>query len=141
MDHNLLPKHIFGIHDRGAEHLFTDAGKPGWIVLSKVATDGAENFSDLSNAGHGVIVRLNNGYGSAGTIPLPSQYDAFAAACAQYAASSQGAHIWIIGNETNLAGERPGNTGGNGGESITPKLYADCFAKCQRSHQGSARAC
>ena len=131
MDQNQLPKHIFGMHDRGAEQFFTDVGKPGWIVLSKVATDGAENFADLSNAGHGVIVRLNNGYGSAGTIPSPSGYDAFAAACAQYAANSQGAHIWIIGNETNLASERPGNHDGQDGEPITPKLYAECFAKCR----------
>lgn len=119
------------MHDRGAERFFQDAGKPGWIVLSKVATDGPENFSDLSNAGHGVIVRLNHGYGSSGTIPSPSGYDAFAAACAQYVANASGAHIWIIGNETNLASERPGNQDGKDGEPITPKLYAECFAKCR----------
>lgn len=132
MDQNLLPKHIFGMHDRGAERLFSDADRRGWIVLSEEASHGGGNFSDLSDAGFGVIVRLNNGYGSAGTIPFPVGYDAFAAACAQYVANSSGAHIWIIGNETNLASERPGNTNtGNDGEKITPKLYADCFAKCR----------
>ncbi|OQY84997.1 MAG: hypothetical protein B6D41_14885 [Chloroflexi bacterium UTCFX4] len=130
MDLSQLPQHIFGMHDEGAEQFFTDAGKRAWIVFSVVATDGPRDFSALSNAGHGVIVRLNNGYGSAGTLPFSSQYDAFAAACAQYAANSQGAHIWIIGNETNLQGERPGN-GSPEEEPITPERYGECFAKCR----------
>ena len=130
MDLSQLPQHIFGMHDEGAEQFFTDAGKRAWIVFSVVATDGPRDFSALSNAGHGVIARLNNGYGSAGTLPFSSQYDAFAAACAQYVANSQGAHIWIIGNETNLQGERPGN-GSPEEEPITPERYGECFAKCR----------
>ncbi len=128
MNHSQLPQHIFGIHDAGAEHLFTDAGKRGWVVFSVVAGDAPGDFS--AHSGHGVIVRLNNGYGSAGTIPSPSQYDAFANACAQYVAGSRGAQIWIIGNETNLEGERPGNENGRGGDPITPERYGECFAKC-----------
>jgi len=130
MDYFQLPQHIFGMHDEGAEHFFTDANKRAWIVFSVVATDGPRDFSALSNAGHGVIVRLNNGYGSAGAIPFAAQYDAFAAACAQYVANSQGARIWIIGNETNLASERPGN-GSPQEEAITPQRYGECFAKCR----------
>lgn len=131
MDLNQLPHHIFGLHDEGGEQFFTDAGKRGWIVVSRVASDAPDDFSALADAGHGVIVRLNNGYGSAGTIPSRAQYEAFANACAQYVASSRGAHIWIIGNETNLAAERPGNDNGQGGEPLTPQLYAECFSKCR----------
>lgn len=130
MNPSQLPQHIFGMHDTGAEHLFNAAGKPGWITITVLAGDGPRDFSALTNAGFGVIVRLNNAYGSGGTIPTPSQYDAFAEACARYVAHSQGAHIWIIGNETNLEAERPGNQDGRGGEMITPELYALCFAKC-----------
>ncbi len=126
-----LPSYIFGLHDTGGENLMLDAGKPGWIVVAVKANEGGGDFSGLANAGLGVIVRLNNGYGSEGTIPPASQYDGFAQDCGNYVANSRGANIWIIGNETNLAGERPGNSGGNDGEVITPDKYAQCFAKCR----------
>ena len=77
------------------------------------------------------IVRLNNGYGSAGSIPFAAQYDAFAQQCAVFIAGSQGAQIWVIGNETNSGWERPGNSDGNGGEVITTAQYAQCFVKCR----------
>jgi hypothetical protein len=77
------------------------------------------------------IVRLNNGYGSAGSIPFAAQYDAFAQQCAAFIAGSQGAQIWVIGNETNSGWERPGNSDGNGGEVITTAQYAQCFVKCR----------
>src|SRR5215211_5388926 len=101
MNLNQLPNQIFGMHDSGAEHLFTDAGKRAWIVLSVLANDSPGDFSGLANQGHGMIVRLNNGYFPNGTIPFSAQYDAFAQACGRYAAGSQGVKIWIIGNETN----------------------------------------
>ncbi len=128
-----LPSHIFGMHDPGAESLFTSAGKTGWVVVSVQVNppDHDGNFSALANAGVRPIVRLNNGYGSAGTIPFPAQYDAFAQQCAAFVASSSGAQIWVIGNETNSGWERPGNSDGTGGEAITPTLYAQCFAKCR----------
>lgn len=128
-----LPTHIFGMHDSGAESEFVNAGKRAWITLSiKVnPPDSDGDFSALANAGHTLVVRLNNGYGSDGTIPNSAQYDAFAQQCAAIVAASKGANIWIIGNETNLAGERPGNNGGEGGEVITPDKYAQCFAKCR----------
>ncbi|MBI5301652.1 MAG: hypothetical protein HY868_05915 [Chloroflexi bacterium] len=126
-----VPTHIFGIHDAGAESLFVNANKRAWIVVSVQVNppDSDGNFSAFANAGHAVIVRLNNGYNSAGTIPNSAQYDAFAQQCAAFVAQSQGAHIWLIGNETNLALERPGNNNGQGGEVITPDKYAQCFAK------------
>jgi N-acetyl-anhydromuramyl-L-alanine amidase AmpD len=126
-----LPQHIFGLHDLGGESLSLNAGKPSWVVVTVKASDGGADFSALSNSGIGVIVRLNHGYGSDGTVPPSSQYDAFAEACASYAGGSKGVRIWIIGNETNLAAERPGNSGGNDGEMITPDRYAQCFAKCR----------
>ncbi len=125
-----FPSFIFGMHDRGAEQLFLDVGKPGWIVISVKVNppDTSGDFSALANARFGVIVRLNNGYNPDGTLPDSSQYDTFAHQCADFVAASSGARIWIVGNETNHAGERPG---GANGEVITPDKYAQCFAKCR----------
>lgn len=127
-----LPSYIFGMHDPGAESLFTAAGKTGWIVVTVKLNppDSNGDFSALGAAGFGVIVRLNNGYNSDGTIPFSSQYDTFASQCADFVRGSRGASIWIIGNEPNIAIERPGNNSGVGGETITPALYGRCFAKC-----------
>ena len=128
-----LPTHIFGMHDPGAEALFAGANKTGWVVVTVQVNppDHDGDFSALANAGVRPIVRLNNGYGSAGTLPVAAQYDAFAQQGAAFIAGSQGAQIWVIGNETNSAWERPGNSDGNGGEVITPAKYAQCFAKCR----------
>jgi len=126
-----LAKYIFGLHDSDGAGMMIAAGKPGWVVVSALARDAGGDFSGLASQGIGVIVRLNNGYGSDGTLPNSSQYDAFAQQCANYVASSRGAKTWIIGNETNLPFERPGNDNGNGGEVITPALYTQCFAKCR----------
>ncbi len=125
-----LPIHIFGMHDAGAESLFSTAKKTGWVVATVQVNppDSSSDFSALMNAGFGVIVRLNNGYNPNGTLPNSAQYDTFAQQCATFVAGSQGAKIWIIGNETNLADERPG---GAGGQVITPDKYAQCFAKCR----------
>jgi murein DD-endopeptidase MepM/ murein hydrolase activator NlpD len=130
MDLSQLPSQIFGIHDASGTQILDEAGKRGWIVLSVQVGDGSGDFSGLANAGHVVIVRLNHGYGSAGTIPFSSQFAAFAQACGGFVAGSRGAHIWIIGNETNLQGERPGN-GSPQEEAITPESYAHCFAQCR----------
>ncbi len=126
-----FPAHIFGMHDAGAEALFVNANKRAWVVVSVKVNppDSDGDFSALANAGHTVIVRLNNGYNSDGTLPDSAQYDAFAQQCANFVAQSKGASIWVLGNETNLALERPGNNNGQGGEVITPDKYAQCFAK------------
>jgi hypothetical protein len=130
---SVYPPYIFGMHDRGGEHLMLDKGKPGWVLVTEgIGADpnnhGGSNYTDLTNKGLGVIVRLNNGYGTAGTISHSSQYDNFARRCGNFVAASPGCHIWIIGNEMNLAWERPG---GPEGQAITPQLYASCFAKCR----------
>lgn len=126
-----LPPYIYGLHDVGGQDLMLSAGRPGWILdtvdlRSQVGTD----YSLLSNNGISVIVRLNYGYGTAGTIPPSPQYDTFAKLCANYAKNSPGARIWVIGNEMNISAERPQLDDGSR-EIITPEKYARCFVKCR----------
>ena len=125
------PQYIFGIHDTDGAGLIRNSGKFGWALDSVLASSPGGDYSALANQGFGVIVRLNNGYDSDGTIPLSSQYDQFAQQCKNHITTSKGCKIWLIGNEMNAPFERPGNQGGVGGEVITPTLYAQCFAKCR----------
>ncbi len=127
------PPYIFGMHDRGGEHLMLSKNRPGWVLVTEaIGADpnnhAGSNYVDLANQGLGVLVRLNHGYGSAGTIPFSNQFDDFARRCGNFVQASPGCHLWIIGNEMNLAIERPG---GPGGQIITPQLYASCFKKCR----------
>ncbi|MGB9619014.1 MAG: carboxypeptidase regulatory-like domain-containing protein, partial [Armatimonadota bacterium] len=131
------PEWIFSSHDPGGYTKIEQAGKRGWLVVTVAighdpSNYSGDNFSFYSNRGHGVIVRLNNGYGSDGTLPYQSQYQNFATRCANYVAATQGADIFIIGNETNLAREWPGNVNGdpNTGEAITVARYVDCYNRC-----------
>lgn len=130
---DVYPPYIFGMHDRGGEHLMIDKGKRGWVLVTEELGADPNNFSgsdytDLTSQGLGVLSRLNYGYGSAGTIPHSSRYGDFARRCGNFVQGSQGCHIWIIGNEMNHWDERPG---GHGGQVITPQLYADCFTRCR----------
>ena len=105
-------EYIFGIHEPGGEQNMRDAGKPGWIVFTEGIGDdpnarGGRDYRQWSNQGFGVISRLNNGYFPNGTIPRSDRYDEFAQRCANFAAASNGCHIWIIGNEMNFQVERP----------------------------------
>ena len=130
--------YLYGLHDRGGEQLMEQAGRPGWVLVSDdigCETDDAssEAYDDLTARGFGVIVRINNGYTPGGSIPHSSRYADFAVRCSRYVAGSSGCHIWVIGNEPNLAIERPG--GPLSGEIITPQMYADCFRQCaERIH-------
>ena len=128
-------QYIYGIHDPGGEGNM--GANKGWIVWTEaIGSDPTNysggNYSSWSNNGYGVIVRLNNGYGSDGTIPYDSQYDNFAQRCANYVAASSGVDYWIIGNETNLPREWPGNVNGdpNTGQPITVARYVSCYNKC-----------
>ena len=130
----VYPPYIFGMHDRGGEHLMTGKQRRGWVLVTEAIGADPNNgsgsdYTDLSNQGLGVIVRLNHGYGTAGTIPYSNQYDSFARRCGNFAAASPGCNVWVIGNEMNLANERPG---GPGGQIITPDLYAACYLKCRQ---------
>lgn len=120
-------KFIYGLHDSGGEALLQ--GK-GWQVMTEAvgrdpkATTGAD-YSSIAATGLTVISRLNNGYGSTGTLPTPQYYRDFAVRCGNFAQASQGCNIWIIGNEPNLAAEWPN------GNPIFPGDYAACFKLCR----------
>jgi len=127
------PPTIFGMHDRGGEHLMLSKNRRGWVLVTEAIgadpnNQSGSNYTDLANQGLAVMVRLNHGYGTAGTIPHSSRYDDFARRCGNHVQASPGCRIWIVGNEMNLAYERPG---GPNGQVITPQLYATCFRKCR----------
>lgn len=119
--------YIYGLHDSGGEALL--AGK-GWVIITEdigrdpYNTNGA-NYSAISAQGLTVISRLNNGYGSTGTIPMPQYYRDFAVRCGNFVQASQGCNIWIIGNEPNLETEWPD------GNPIFPGDYAACYKLCR----------
>ncbi len=128
---------IFGIHGAGAttpvnfRHLFKDKNKTGWVLFTEAIGDnpnhgGGHDYSSWSKAGYGVIVRLNNGYEPAGTLPVSAKYPSFAKACARYVQNSKGCHVWIVGNEQNNVREHPGGAE-HPTEHITPKLFAKAF--------------
>jgi len=128
---------IFGIHAAGAttpadfRSLFQGKGKTGWVLFTEAIGDkpdhgGGGDFTMWSNSGYGVIVRLNNGYGASGTLPVSNRYAGFAGACARYVQNSSGCHIWIIGNEQNNPREHPGGEH-NPQEHIRPEMYAHAF--------------
>jgi len=126
-----FPSYIYGVHDLGGQVPMLKAQRLGWLVDSvDLSAQAGTDYTRLADAGLGIIVRLNNGYDLAGTIPPSNQYDAFAARCAAYVAHSPGARIWIIGNEMNSSAERPLLPNGSR-EVITPELYALCFLKCR----------
>jgi hypothetical protein len=128
-DHVRFPKYVFGLHEPGGEWLMEEKGKKGWIVFTHgLGRDPLDltgyDYRPWSEHGFGVIARLNHGYGSAGTIPLPQHYAAFAQRVRSFVANSPGCHIWVIGNEMNHGQERPD------GQIITPGRYAACYKNC-----------
>lgn len=126
-----FPGFIYGVHDIGGEGELTSAHRSGWFVDTiDLRTQTAGDYAAFAKSGVEPIVRLNNGYGTAGTIPPSDQYDAFAAKCAAFVLNSPDARIWVIGNEMNYHDERPELPGG-AREAITPDKYAACFLKCR----------
>jgi len=122
------------MHDRGGENVMSAAGKKGWVLITEgIGHDpthtGGTDYSGLSRNGFGVIVRLNNGYGTQGTVPNSKHYEDFATRCASWVAGSQGCSIWVIGNEMNYSVEWPEEDGQK--EKITPTRYAKCFKLCR----------
>ncbi len=128
---------IYGIHDHDTniqEYLdhFSAGGVTGWVTAtiaigSNPNDTGGDDFRWIANQGHSVIVRLNNGYCGTGNIPTPDKYDDFAQRAANYVAATQGADIFIIGNETNLAVEWPPVNGH--AQYVSPQDYASLFRK------------
>jgi len=141
-------EYLYGLHDAGGESIMLEQGAPGWVVVTTAIghnphDHSGQDFSFLSARGLGVMVRLNNGYSPAGTLPLERDYDDFARRCANFVQASQGAHIWIIGNEPNHPIEWPEarwdwNTfpphplsPDTRGEPITPARYAAAYLKAR----------
>lgn len=125
-----FPSTLYGIHDVQGSSFLLENNCRGWLVQSvKVTADPPADYTALVNAGCRVLVRLNHGYGSEGTIPLPEGYETFARQCADWVAASRGAQLFIIGNEMNTAAERPR------GQPILPTDYARCFLKCRAAIQ------
>lgn len=120
----MRPVYLHGLHDAGGEHLMSS--RPGWVVITEAIGANPDDrtggdYSKLADAGFGVIVRLNHGYGLDGTIPIPERYESFARRVANFIEASRGCERWIVGNEPNHIQERPQ------GRHIRPVDYADCF--------------
>ena len=128
-------RYIYGIHASSAGDGWGSTGADalggkGWVVFTEgIGHDpndaSGRDYAPWADAGLGVVVRLNNGYGSQGTIPLAEHYLDFANRCGSYVFGSQGCHVWIIGNEPNHSQERPHGT------HILPSGYALCYAGCR----------
>lgn len=110
---------LYGIHDREGRGL-VPAG--GWCV-DTVALSGNPAPTDYAALRSDInwIVRLNWGYGSTGTIPLPKDDAGYFQALERFVSQSKGAYTYIIGNEPNHEQERPN------GEVITPQRYASFY--------------
>ena len=104
--------YIFGLHDPGGESIMAAAGRRGWVLFTEAVgsdpnnTSGAD-YTPWSSQDFGIICRINHGYGSVGTLPLPARYPDFARRVANFVAASPGCRIWIIGNEMNHRQEWP----------------------------------
>ena len=116
---------LAGLHDRES----TALGIPNTWVLDTVAL--SENpVMPVYDPAYAWIARLNWGYGSTGTLPLPKDYLGFAEIAQAYVRGSKNCHRWIIGNEPNLSREWPD------GQPIFPHLYAQAYQLAR----GSIRA-
>lgn len=112
-------RYLFGLHDPGGEGIMLNAGRQGWVLFTEELGSDPSNrsgadYTPWSSRGLGIISRLNNGYEPNGTIPHSSQYQNFAARCANFVRASRGCHIWIIGNEMNYSVEWPRTVRGMG---------------------------
>ena len=140
--HNFESSFLYGLHDAGGEHLMLEMGAAGWVLITEAIGFDPDNkqgkdYTNLSNQGLSVMVRLNAGYGGVGTIPYEKHYEDFARRCANFVEASAGAHIWIIGNEPNHPIEWPGadwdwskaqpRTPDSVGEKITPTRYVKAY--------------
>lgn len=111
---------LVGLHDREAVAI---SPSDTWI-LDTIAL--SENPASLNYpVTHHWICRVNWGYGSTGTIPLPDQDNQFIERLVRYVSESKNCRRWVIGNEPNLPREWPD------GREIHPKRYADFYLRCR----------
>ncbi len=128
---------LFGIHDPGGERHMAEKGRRGWILFTEEVGRNPQDrsgrdYRPWADQGYGVLVRINHGYGPTnGTLPYQRHYADFAQRVANFVAASPGAHLWIIGNETNLPGEWPRYEGTE--QRITAQMYVDCFRRCRQA--------
>ena len=150
---------IFGIHGVGVNetrdfrHLFQGSGKTGWALFtegigrspSSLGPDAhrRNRLWQWARGGYGIIIRLNYGYHTAGTLPESQHYEAFAATCARYAElylkhpeEDSRKYTWtiVIGNEQNNPREWPRE--GHPPEPITADRYAHAFNLAYRAIKG-----
>jgi hypothetical protein len=132
--------YLYGLNDRGGEALMQgeEGQARGWVLISEaIGADPADtsgsDYTDLAYQGFGVIVQLHYAYGSAGTLPLPSQCPNFARRAANFVANSSGANIWIVGAEMNSERYWPRQPASGLGERITPRHYADCYQQVRQA--------
>ena len=119
-----MSKYIYGIHDPGGEHLLNGRG---WVVFTETADSQPGDYRRYADQGLGVIVRINNGYAPAGTIPTPDRYAEFAQKCAAWVAASNGVEWLVIGNEIAHHHEWPTD------QPITLASYLDCYRQCYKA--------
>lgn len=125
-----MNRNIFSIHDYSPTwaNLILSANRTGWAVTTHaLGCDPNDKTGEVFNTHDGkigIIARLNNGYGTAGTIPLPINYRNFAKRCANFVSASKGIEFVIIGNEIQMAWDFPEN------QPISLQNYMECYLLC-----------
>lgn len=123
-----MAKHIYGMHDPGEwTRAVGEAGVTAWCVYTREIGADPSNLSGEHFGAQSItpIARLNHGYGTTGTIPLPEHYGDFARRCANFVKASTGCTRWIIGNEISMQWEFPN------GRPIQLDEYVQCFRLCR----------
>lgn len=155
--------YIYGMHewDQNALDLMKSGGQARGWVLVMVQLEGYNggtvgDITTPSNQGFGVVVRMNWGFGSSGSLPTSSNYATYA----QRAATLCSAHrnycrYYIVGNETNLGVEWPNGGAADGcetcngfngpcvnpKEALTHQRYANCFQQTYNAVHAVAPEC
>ena len=123
-----MSEFTLGIHDYSDDwaNIVRGSNKTAWAIhTTAIGHDRNDrNGGDFRHPGTTAVVRLNNSYGSGGTIPLPSEYVNFAERCANFVQASQGIEYVVIGNEIALSWDWPE------GQVITLANYVKCYLLC-----------
>lgn len=116
---------LYSVHDKEGRHLVPVGG---WCVDTVALSENPQpvDYSVL-RADINWLVRLNWGYGSTGTYPVPNQTDKYIEAIQRYVAGSKGVFGYIIGNEPNHEQERPD------GVYLTPEHVALVYGKARNA--------
>lgn len=113
-----MPNLLYGMHDEEGRHVVPSGG---WCVaLVSLQSYRPVDFWGL-RADLNWLVRVNWGYGSVGTIPLPQDDNEYLRRYGDWLSRSSGMHSIIVGNEPNHEQERPQ------GAYISPERYASFF--------------